>query len=546
MLDNVGAEMPDQPSTGPDLVTELAVLLGGKAKDTKQVPPASVTAASLKKLTLRQLADAAQRMGLSPPPKIKKEALVPLVWEAWQALLVISPAADALAPVDHAALSHKFEVGEPGRGQSDESREIARGTSKEIPWGYGRDRITAMPIDPDRLFAYWEVRDESIAKARTQLGQGGAGAWLNLRVYDTTGRIFDGTNAHGSFDHRVERGDRQWFFPIGKPTSELIVEIGLKSEEGYFVKVARSARVEFPRREPAPATEPEWLTVRMATGQVERSGGRQLGRPVRSTSAPALGSAVGAPRPEDSAAWEDTVRVATGATERHEWREVQHAEIAEAHRRFRWEEPATITSWESGPFPYPVEVPEPVREAFAGKTRMFRLGGRTHVVYGPWHVVIRGLGAEQSRVILSRWEVYRSWAEVTGHEVNEFAADGFGGGVTGGASERMMGASDRRWVGGSELRLGGSSEVFFLKASETRLGGASERMLAGSSELVRRGASERRFVGASEQRLGRPLEPTAAFGVAPRPPARTGASIYPPPPVGAVSENAAPSSRKGS
>ena len=60
---------------------------------------------------------------------------------------------------------------------------------------------------------------------------------MNLRVYDITARLFDGTNAHSYFDHRVDCHERQWFFAINKPTSSACVEIGLKSAEGYFVKI---------------------------------------------------------------------------------------------------------------------------------------------------------------------------------------------------------------------------------------------------------------------------------------------------------------------
>jgi hypothetical protein len=156
-----------------------------------------------------------------------------------------------------------------------------------------------------------------------------------------------------------------------------------------------------------------------------------------------------------------------------------------------------VTAWQAGPFPYPVEVPDPVREVHPGKTRVFKSGVRTHVVYGPWQVVIRGVGAQQSRAVLSRWEVYRSWAQTASHEAQESATTF----PAAGASDRMAGASERRWTSGSELRLGGSSEVYFLQASELRLLGASERMYAGASELRLRGASERLYAGASELRL---------------------------------------------
>ena len=137
-----------------------------------------------------------------------------------------------------------------------------------IPWSYGVNRVTAAAVDPDRLFVYWEVTDPAIERARIALGPGGAGGWLVLRVYDTSGLIFDGTNAHGYFDHPIDRATRQWFFHIGKPTSTAFVELGMKSTEGYFARIVRSGRVDFPRREPAPWSDPEWMTVQPWSGEV--------------------------------------------------------------------------------------------------------------------------------------------------------------------------------------------------------------------------------------------------------------------------------------
>jgi hypothetical protein len=102
-----------------------------------------------------------------------------------------------------------------------------------------------MVVDPERLYVYWEVTDDAIERARGALGPGGPDAWLCLRVYDVTGRIFDGTNAHSYFDHAVSRDDRQWFFFIGKPASTAVGELRLRSHEGFFVRVARSGRADF-------------------------------------------------------------------------------------------------------------------------------------------------------------------------------------------------------------------------------------------------------------------------------------------------------------
>src|ERR1700733_13849984 len=91
----------------------------------------------------------------------------------------------------------------------------------DLPWGYGEDRITAIVRDPDSAYLYWEITDEGIAGARGRLGAGGAGGWCNLRVYDTTGHDFDGTNANDYFDIRVERDERDYFVMIRRPTSAM-------------------------------------------------------------------------------------------------------------------------------------------------------------------------------------------------------------------------------------------------------------------------------------------------------------------------------------
>jgi hypothetical protein len=95
--------------------------------------------------------------------------------------------------------AHKFEVGR--RGARPRRRRAPR-PSGTFP-GLRLGRVTAMPVDPNRLCVYWEVTDDSIERARQGLGSRRAGAWLCLRVYDVTGRIFDGQNAHSYFDHAL-------------------------------------------------------------------------------------------------------------------------------------------------------------------------------------------------------------------------------------------------------------------------------------------------------------------------------------------------------
>jgi len=369
--------------------------------------------------------------------------------------------------------------------------------AEQIPWGYGRDRVTAMVVDPERLYVYWELTDEAIERARGDFGAAGRDAALTLRVYDVTGRIFDGTNAHSSFDHGVSRADRQWFFFIGRPSSTAVVELGLKSHDGFFVRVVRSGRADFPRREAVASGHVEWLTVSAASGEIHRTD-RQ---PPASLFADIRDRHGGHAEPEPVRVW-DIRR--THAGHDLEWIPVDESfgprwttfEWA-GESRIEWEEGVVGTSWESGPFSYAVALPAYIEERFVGGTTVRSVDGKTHVVFGPWQVVIRGLGARAERMVLAVWHIHRSWVADASIVTEAMTATAR---LPGASEQSMRGASERRWLAGSEIRLRGASEIFMRGASELRYRGASETLYAGASEVRFRGASEWRFRGASETR----------------------------------------------
>lgn len=158
------------------------------------------------------------------------------------------------APADEQQITAaKFDLGGEVDGEAGEP----------LPWGYGECTIRALPLDPGRLFLYWEVTDEAIEAARKRLPANEADrAELCVRVYDTTGRIFDGTNAHRFVDVAVDRRQRQWFLEVPSPGSEHCAEVGLRAPDGAFARIARSLKAALPRFEPWPETTDAWMTVR--------------------------------------------------------------------------------------------------------------------------------------------------------------------------------------------------------------------------------------------------------------------------------------------
>ena len=436
---------------------------------------------ALLRQTRPQLIEYARRIGLTGFHRLSKAALATRFLQEFERLALLARGPESTDG------PRKFDLG---------PTIIEYDPPQDIPWGYGRDRVTVMAVDPEQLYVYWEVTDQAIARAREGLGAGGRDAWLNLRVYDVTNRIFDGTNAHHYFDHSIARTDRQWFFFIGRPSSAVVAEIGLKSKEGYFVRTARSGRAEFPRRDTASPGRVEWLTVRSDRGEV--------GEPaIEDRALPALisGGVEHAGQHDPTRAWD--IRRTHGGLPADVMVHGESFGTAWEHdawvreRVIEWEGPVIRTAWEAGPFHYPVEPPRYVEERYEGPATVRAVEGGFHIVYGPWQVVIRGIGPRAERRVVAVWHVHRSWSASANVTVRTVATPE---GVRGASEHIALGASELSRRAASELRLGGASELYLLGASEVRFLGASERLFVGASEWRARGASERFYLGASEWR----------------------------------------------
>jgi hypothetical protein len=380
----------------------------------------------------------------------------------------------------------------------------------ELPWSYSEDRITAIVRDPDSAYLYWEITDEAIALARERLGPEGVGGWCNLRVYDTTARQFDGTNANDYFDIRVERTDREYFLMIRRPTSTIHVEVGVKSIEGYFQPIARSGRADFPRNEPSANTSVEWMTVTSdgtppaATPCRSRYEGPEPQLPFRAEG-----------RYDD--VWHAPSVLAPSEQAEpglfdQEWR-VERRGGLRFTRVFDPEGEQTTATWHEGPFPIEPFDPERVAVELLGESPVHMIAEGTAItVYGPWRVVVRSF-EEQHRRVLATWSMrwvramtpmIERWHQVIErrlvqrHEPEQvtFGASERRALVTWGASERWrLGGSERLWVGASEWSAWGASETIFLGASQVAWAAASASLQRGASE--RFGASERWHAGAS-------------------------------------------------
>lgn len=131
----------------------------------------------------------------------------------------------------------------------------------ELPAGYGDSRVVVLPRDPYWLFSYWEVSANLRDVVRRQHGPR---VWedgrLTLRVYDVTGLLFDGTNAHRFWDIGVGEAS-SWYVNVGCPDRDWCLDLGLLLPDGRFIVLARSNVVRTPADGFSSLTDAEWLTL---------------------------------------------------------------------------------------------------------------------------------------------------------------------------------------------------------------------------------------------------------------------------------------------
>ncbi len=391
--------------------------------------------------------------------------------------------------------------------------------SGELPWGYGEDRITAMVRDPESAYVYWEITDAGIAAARERLGASGPYGWCNLRVYDTSGRDFDGTNANDYFDIGIDRRDRDYFLMIRRPGSSLHVEVGIRTHEGYFQPIARSGRADFPRTGPSPDTTLAWMTVTSEAPPpcVAPYRSRFAGTPPRPPAREGGGYVdvwrAGHVPPEDRAA-PPRESVPAPVREHASWSTHHtHRTVETSHVERWWNVDRWRAEWRAGLRFLHWEQIDPRRvavELLGEQPAHVQIEGAEMVFHGPWRVTIRSLGDGPEQRVLSTWtmrwvqasapmiERWQQTAERTVMDPWERGQVSLGASEMSvlrerGASEWMaLGASERRWLGASEWVASGASELRWAGASE--MSGAAASLRMGASERI--GASER--LGASE------------------------------------------------
>jgi hypothetical protein len=150
--------------------------------------------------------------------------------------------------------SAKYDVGVP-------TKDLSAKVPKDLPAGYGKDRIVVMVRDPYWLHCYWELTRHAIQRAEAALGQEWHTAKPILRLLDVSSQ--DTTSATESIirDIDIHGGCNNWYIDVGNPPRSFRVDIGYLARSGRFYVLSRSNVVTTPRAGVSDIIDENWIDI---------------------------------------------------------------------------------------------------------------------------------------------------------------------------------------------------------------------------------------------------------------------------------------------
>ncbi|MFA6583701.1 MAG: DUF4912 domain-containing protein [Elusimicrobiaceae bacterium] len=132
-----------------------------------------------------------------------------------------------------------------------------------LPDSYGDTEAYLLPRDPDWMFLYWEVTENTLNAVKHEFGADILFKSKSvIRVHDVTGVAgFDGTNSGDYFDVPIVLEARSWYLNVPNSGRAYICELGLIDPEGRFILLARSNMVGLPKGSVSDKTDEHWMSV---------------------------------------------------------------------------------------------------------------------------------------------------------------------------------------------------------------------------------------------------------------------------------------------
>ncbi|ACM23230.1 MULTISPECIES: DUF4912 domain-containing protein [Thermotoga] len=130
-----------------------------------------------------------------------------------------------------------------------------------LPRTYNKNKLVLMPVNPYVVFSYWDFDDETRNLMKQKAREGKA----VIRLYDVTFIMFDGTNAHRTFEYRLDETTLEagnFYFQVPMPKADYLSEMGYLDDEGRFFPVMRSNVARTPAASPSTSSRERWYDLR--------------------------------------------------------------------------------------------------------------------------------------------------------------------------------------------------------------------------------------------------------------------------------------------
>lgn len=130
---------------------------------------------------------------------------------------------------------------------------------KALPQGYGTTEAALLPRDPNWMFIYWEIAENSLKNLRRAHGddvlQKGRQV---IRVYDVSG---DGGSPSKYFDIPVMFEAGSWYVNVQEGGRSYRCEVGLSMPDGSFLGLVKTNTVKLPGGRVSDVTDENWMAV---------------------------------------------------------------------------------------------------------------------------------------------------------------------------------------------------------------------------------------------------------------------------------------------
>ncbi len=130
-------------------------------------------------------------------------------------------------------------------------REIAWEVGTKYPIPLTGDHVTLLMISPRLGYLQWQIQKECLEALKLTHAEGRESGHIIVRIYDVTDILFDGFNAHMSFDLEVNKQSGDYYFSMGRLGRDYLAEVGFRFADGSFHCLARSNTVFFDRDRPS-------------------------------------------------------------------------------------------------------------------------------------------------------------------------------------------------------------------------------------------------------------------------------------------------------